>query len=1013
MFHKGKSSFVVMVLLCAGFAFAQTPRIELSTSPYVWKMTGSATNAIQGGTADAGATVSGAGYAPSAVWLTATVPGTVFSTFVDNNKYTNPYIDRNIATQLFEQGVDLCNDAVAKGYGWWFRTNFTVTETDVNRRIWLHFKGINYRAQVWVNGTHINDQDGNATSRGAFKHFYFDITSVAVRSTANANAVAVLILPNTAGGNWHQVTAADHGGNGGVLSQDGPTFIPTGGWDWIPTIPDRSAGIYDQVMLESRGPVTIKYPYVNPLLSADYSRADITITAQLENATAAAVNGTLFATINGATVSAAVALTANQKKIVPVYYTLNAPRLWWPNGYGAQDMYSCQFRFEVGAGAVSDSLTVPFGCRKISYAIEANVLATYINGKRIFWKGGNWGMDEAMKRWDPAHLEMQMRYHKELHFTGIRNWVGQTDRELFYNLCDKYGVMIWDDFWIPHPNDGPDPTDKVHFMNHAVEKIKRCRNHPCMGLYCGKNEGDRNGLLNTELSTAIDTGHHGMDYVRWSTDGASGVRGFGPYGWRLPDAVFTNNNVSGITSEFGMPNVWVDRTGRRTISEANLSPVCNATGTVTNGFWGWHDFCGGSAMQGTAFCTDLVNRFGWVLAPGNALVANKDFCMWAQCQNYDGYRAMFEAYNSHMNDGTNASTSGCLIWMSNPSWPSNVWQTYDYYGDCNGGGYGAGKACEPIHIQTTFNASYYLDVINNTLQPLTNCIASCEVWDTTGVRRGTQATAAMTFPANAKTYTNITVNMTPSTSNLLFMKCVLRDAGNNVLSSNVYARAKANDWNQLRALRTMRKLTVGTELTATAATHTVSGTTHTISTTITNTTTNKIAHMVRLTLLKRGVTETGSGASYVDPRVLPTYYNDNYFTLMPGDALPVTMEYDTKDGGTTPNNVDLEIKGVTLIEGIVPMPNGTVPVLPGMTDYQTSKYAIDYVPSKGIMINAGKNARLTVSLFDMLGKMVTNRQVEGTGKVYLGAKNIPGGLYVVKITDVATAKSIIQRVMVR
>lgn len=1003
MAFQKKCLFVAVILLCTRFVLAQAPRFELSASPYVWMM--------KQGTASEGATVSASGYSTASGWSTATVPGTVFSTMVDNGVYTDPYVDRNIATQLFEKGIDIAKSAIAGGYGYWFRTTFTPDNTFTGRQAWLHFKGINYRAQVWVNGTHINDQDGNGTSTGAFKHFYYNITAQAIAGAPVA--VAVLILPNTQAGNWHQPTAQDHTSNGGVLSADGPTFIPTDGWDWIPTIPDRGMGIYDQVIVEPKGPTAIKYPYVNPLLSADYSQADITISAQLENATAAAVTGTLFATINGTTVSAPVALAANQKKIVPVLFTLNSPKLWWPNGYGEQNMYDCQFRLEIPAGTVSDSITVPFGCRKIAYALEQTFLATYINGKRVFWKGGNWGMDEAMKRWDPDHLEMQMRYHHDLNMTGIRNWVGQTDRELFYNLCDKYGIMIWDDFWVPNPADGPDPADLNLFTDHAVEKIKRCRNHPCMGLYCGKNEGDRNGLLNIPLSTAIDTLHSGMRYVKWSTDAAGGVRGNGPYGWRLPDAVFTNNGVSGFTSEFGMPSPWVDRTGRRTLSQNNLSPVCNATGTITNNFWGWHDFCGGSAMQGNAFCTDMVNRWGFATPAGDVFAANKEFCKWAQCLNYDGYRAMFEAYMCHMNDGTSASTSGCLIWMSNCSWPSNVWQTYDYYGDCNAGGFGTGKACEPIHVQASFNASYYLDVINNTLLPLPNCVASCEVWNASGVKDATQSTATTTFPANAKTYTNITINTTVSATNLLFMKCVLKDAGNNILSRNVYARAKGNDWNQLKALATMPKLTVGTELTVTVATHTVAQTTHKLSAIITNATANKIAHMVRLTLLKRGVMESGAGASYVDPRVLPTYYNDNYFTLLPGDAMPVTMEFDEKNGGAVPGNIDLEITGVTVNDGLVQMPSSTVPVLPAIQNNLAKTYLVEYIPSFGIMIRSGANARLSVSLFNVLGRLVAEREVEGAGRTLIGTRNMPAGLYLVKVMDAATTKTIVQRVMVR
>jgi hypothetical protein len=994
--------YLLFTIFISLYIYAQE-RIELSSSPYIWKM--------KQGTSAEGPIVSSPSYNPGNDWYTATVPGTVFSTFVDNSVYTNPYIDRNIATQLFEKGIDIAKAAIAGGYGYWFRTTFIANSSWAGRQIWIHFKGINYRAQVWVNGVNIKDQDDNTTSKGAFKHFFYNITSQV--SFGSPVALAVLILPNTQAGNWHQVTAQDHTSNGGVLSADGPTFICSDGWDWIPTIPDRNMGIYDQVMLEPTGSVRIKYPYVNSNLSADYSKADITISAQLENAIASTVSGTLIATINGATVSTQVTLNANQKKIVPLYYTLNNPKLWWPNGYGEQNLYTCNIRFEVTGSGLSDSVFVNFGCRRISYALEQNYLATYVNGKRIFWKGGNWGMDEAMKRWDPDHLQMQMKWHKLLNMTGIRNWVGQTDRELFYDLCDKYGILVWDDFWVPHPADGPDPVDKSHFINHAVEKIKRCRNHPCIGLYCGKNEGDRNGLFNTELSSAIDTLHKEIRYLKWSTDAAGGVHGNGPYGWRLPDAVFTTNGVSGFTSEFGMPNVWVDRTARRTLSENNLYPVCNSSGQITNAYWGWHDFCGGSAMQGNAFCTDMIGKWGFSTPSGDVFNANKEFCKWAQCLNYEGYRAMMEAYLCHMNDGTSSSTSGCLIWMSNCSWPSNVWQTYDYYGDCNGGGFGFGKACEPIHIQASYNSNYYLDVINHTLQPLQNCVASCEIWNATGVRDGIQSTPVTTFPANSKTYTNIVINTSVSATSLLFMKCILKDASGNILSRNVYARGKGNDWNQLKNLRTMPKLTVGSELVVSNAKHIVEQSTHKISATVKNTTTNKIAYMVRLTLLKRGVIETGSGASYVDPRVLPTYYNENYFTLMPNDSIPITMEYEAKNGGANPNDVDLEITGITINDGIVQMPAGIVPTYNYVVMNKLKDFSVDYISSSGIIIRNSKNAKIFIELYNVLGKKIADKYVDGQTIAAIGPKNILPGMYLIKIKDITSSILDVKKITVR
>ncbi len=1006
----------LMILLCAGILFAQA-RIDLTTGTNAWQMAASSAAAIVPGIADAGATISTAAYAPTTAWCAATVPGTVFSTYVDAGKFSNPYVDRNIATQLFEQNKDIAMHAASNNYGFWYRTTFTIDPSFNGRQIWLRFKGINYKAQIWVNGTHINDQEGNATSVGAFKPFRFNITSVA--SFTGQNALAVFIYPNSSANlrAWHQPTARDHKNNGGSLSGDGPTFICSEGWDWIPTVPDRDIGIYDQVILEPKGSISIREPYINPTLSSDYSSASVAISAQLENATAASVSGTFTATLNnGQTVSAAVTLAANQKQIVKLNpVTIANPALWWPNGYGPQNRYTCQFSFTEGT-TLSDSVSVKFGCRKITSNLVGSFLNIYCNDKYVMCKGGNWGMDEAMKRWDPAHLTAQMKLSKNSNVTMIRNWVGQTDRELFYDLASEYGIMMYDEFWCPNPVDGPLPNDVNLFLNHAMERIKRYRNEPCEAIYCAANEGDRGSAIDNGLQNMIDTLHHGMPFVTYSTNATQGLHGNGPYGWRNPNSIFGEPQQKGFTTEVGQTSVWLDRTARKTLSQANLWPVFDGSNNVSSNFWGWHDFCGASAMQGDAFCAFMAANYAPVY-PGDNLGNSKEFCKYAQCMNYDGYRAMFEAWNSLIGAvSPNVRTGGILIWMSNSSWPSNVWQSYDSYLDCNGAYYGLQNACEPIHIQATFNTTdnnHYLDVINNTLTAV-NGTASCEIWNmsTTGiVKAATQTSTVSSFAPLAKTYSNVQINNSISSTSGYFMNCIFKDGTGKVISKNVYARGKGNDWSQLKTLKDLAKLTVGQDLTVTGINATKSGTTNTITAVVSNTSTNKVGHMIHLTLLKHGVVETGSGASYVDPRVLPTYFSTNYITLFPGETQNISLQFDSKDAGNA--GVDLEVTGVTVND------NGPLIGLTGIESMtmsnlgQIKNMSFSYVPSQGIVVKMPGKTNFSISVFDMLGKMVAAKEVQGASKVTVGAKSMVAGMYFVKVRNAATAQSIVQKVMVR
>jgi hypothetical protein len=271
-----------------------------------------------------------------------------------------------------------------------------------------------------------------------------------------------------------------------------------------------------------------------------------------------------------------------------------------------------------------------------------------------------------------------------------------------------------------------------------------------------------------------------------------------------------------------------------------------------------------------------------------------------------------------------------------------------------------------------------------------------------------QSTTA-TFPANSKTTTAVTVVNTSSNTNVYFMNCLLKDATGKVVSKNAYCRAKNNDWTQMKSVQSLPKVTVGTELTGNLSAAS-SGSTVTISGTLTNTSATKVAHMVRLTVLKQGVTESGSGSTYVDPRILPTYYTDNYFSLMPGESMPVSMEYDQKDAGGRIGVV--EVTGFTVADGII-TPGG-VSVSPlAVIENILKSISVGYVPSKGIMITADKAANLSVAVFDMLGKLVASGQVEAADKTSVGPRNITKGLYIIRLTDAVTAKTVIQRVMVR
>ena len=191
----------------------------------------------------------------------------------------------------------------------------------------------------------------------------------------------------------------------------------------------------------------------------------MTVQATVRNVTDAAQSGVLTGTIERISFKESVSLAPHETRTITLSPSttpelrIKNPRLWWPNGYGPQNLYRMHLSFSV-AGAVSDERDVSFGIRKITYTLPgSDNLALSVNGVPVIAKGGDWGMDEAMKRIPRARLDAMVRMHQIANYTMIRNWVGQSTSDDLYDMCDQYGLLLWDEFFEPHPADGPDPGE--------------------------------------------------------------------------------------------------------------------------------------------------------------------------------------------------------------------------------------------------------------------------------------------------------------------------------------------------------------------------------------------------------------------------------------------------------------------------------------------------------------------------------------------------------------------------
>ena len=785
-------------------------------------------------------------------WYTATVPGTVLTTLVNNHVYPEPLYGENNRPENIPESLARTS--------YWYRTVIDIPKGWAGERIWLNFEGINYSSSVWVNGAQVG------TTRGAFMRGIFDITAN-VKPGKQA-VVAVLVAPQPHPGDPHEHTLrAGTGKNGGITAIDGPTFLSTIGWDWIPAIRDRDTGIWQKVFLSATGPVLVKDPLVTtdlPLPKTDST--DIGVQATVENVSDKPVKGVLKGSIEEIAFERPVELAPHSKQIVdfdqkntPALH-VEHPRLWWPNGYGAQDLYKLHLSFEM-EGNLSDAQDVDFGVRKITYAVPGTgTLTISVNGVPIFIRGGNWGLDEALKRIPRERLEAEIRMHKLANLNLIRNWVGQSTSEDFYELCDKYGILLWDEFFQPNPADGPNPTDIETYVANVREKILRFRNHPSIAVWCARNEGFPPKEIDAELRKLMAELEPTRRYQPSSTDGA-GVRSHGPYFWRTPREYYR------VTDDF-----FKTETG--SVSVPTLESIHGMMPqkdweTITDD-WAEHDMAKG-AQRGDQYPGVLAARYG--------KIANlADFVRKAQLMNYEAFRAMYEGRNAQMFHPTTA----VITWMSHPAQPSFVWQLYHYDLEPNSSLFAVRSAGEMVHIQ--FNeADGELQVINNLPQPLTDAVARVSIYLLDGTLASQYDTKVTAEPSSV---TNLgEVKFPPRISSTHFLKLELRDAKGELVSSNFYWRGEPGYPDLLTDLNELPKVTLEAKVE-----RSISGGKQMVTVTLHNPT-NSVALMAHLQL------RDSSGE-----RVLPVYYSDNYVSLVPNESKTITIEaaqQDSMDKGAT------------------------------------------------------------------------------------------------------------------
>jgi len=798
-------------------------------------------------------------------WHQADIPATVVGALVTDKTYPDPNYGTNLKTfpgMNYSDKTFFANQEMPEGSpfrcSWWYRTEFTLAEGEAKKTEWLNFLGINYRANVWINGHKVEDANDVA---GTYRSFEFNVSKFLQPGKMNALAVEVF----APGKDDLEIT-----------------------WvDWNPTPPDKNMGIWKEVFLRSTGEVAVRNPFVASKLDAEYKTAELTVSGEVHNVSSEPVKGVLRVDLDEIALRQPVELGGGESKIVafaPEQFAklkLAHPRLWWPYQMGTPHLYTAKLTFEIGR-QISDAASVTFGIREVTSELtEKGYRLFNINGKKVLIRGAAWAPD-LLFRWSSEKLDADLAYVRDMGMNTIR-LEGRLDRDEFFEKTDRLGILVmpgWTccDAWERWKDwKGDQNTIAAASLR---DQITRLRNHPSVFVW----------LNGSDSPPPADVEKMYLDIekeLQWPNpivssaseqkagfSGASGVKMTGPYEYVPPVYWLADTQAGGAygynTETSPGPAIPPRESLEKFIPKEHLWPIDDV--------WNYH--AGGERFTTVNVFTDGLNRrYG----PASSL---DDYERKAQAMTYDGQRAMFEAYARNKYTAT-----GVIQWMLNNAWPSLIWHLYDYYLVPAGGYFGTKKACEPVHVQYSYDDDS-VAVINGTYQALKGLKVSAKIYSIDAKEKGSRAaTIDLAADSSAKAFDlPKPEGLTPT----YFLKLELHDTAGKLVSENFYwlsTKADELDWakrtdtvytpqkefGDLTGLNNLPKVRVAITKTAQG-----SGSNSSI-TVVAENKSQSVAFMIHPRLIR------GKGGD----DVTPIFWSDNYFSLLPGEKKTVTVRFDS------------------------------------------------------------------------------------------------------------------------
>ncbi|HEY6770308.1 MAG TPA: glycoside hydrolase family 2 protein [Candidatus Sulfotelmatobacter sp.] len=838
-----------------------------------------------------GEVISTAKFSPRG-WHEVTVPSTVVAALVKDKILPDPFPGTNLRQfpgVSYPIGANFSDLAMPADspyiISWWYRKQFIAPASDKGKTIWLNFKGINYRANIWLNGKQIANSNDVA---GAWRTYEFNVTDAIKPGAQNTLAV--------------QVSAPTE-------NDLAITFV-----DWNPAPPDKNMGLWREVYLTISGPVALRYPtVVSKLNLPSNDRAELTVTAQLKNGSNQPVHGKLKGQIEKVTFEEEVDLGPNESKDVTFTPDQHSqlifanPRLWWPAQMGEPNLYPLTMEFETN-GAISDRSHTEFGIREMTSDLNSiGGRAFHVNGKNILIRGGGWATD-MMLRENSRRLHDEFRYVRDMGLNTIR-LEGKLETQEFFDLADHQGILVmagWCccDFWERWSRWKPEDYEIA--KQSLRDQIYRLRSHPSLIMWLNGSDNPpppdveqmyldvEKQLLWPNPVVSSATGKE------TTVTGRSGVKMTGPYEyvapgyWQQDTPTGQPNrkqcNPGGCGGAYGFnmetsmgPAVPPIESIKAMVGKDHLWPIDDT--------WNYHAG-GGEFKTIQVFSDALSNRYG---KSKNV----EDFAEKSQLQTYEGVRAMYEAYSRNKYEAT-----GVIQWMLNNAWPSMIWHLYDYYLRPGGGYFGAKRAMEGLHPVYGYDdhsiwvvSSQYTDAKG---MKLTTKIYNLDMTEKFSQENNVDAAADST----AKIFTLPDVG---GLSPTYFVALRLEDSAGKLVGSNFYwlsTKPETIDWAKstwwmtptdsfadYTALSQLQKVKLSV----------MERTEHRGEESVTHVTlqnpSKTLAFFVRLKLNK----------GIHGEEILPVVWQDNYVSLLPGEKREITASYRTKESGAA--KPSLQISG--------------------------------------------------------------------------------------------------------